>query len=249
MSTTTDSGGRPGWLGAGRAARRAHRRAVTHQAASVLLGYPDEGFFERLPLVTRAVAELPRGTVRAALMEFCDHAASTPELELCRHYVEVFDMRRRRALHMTYYTDGDTRRRGHALAEVKRVYAEAGWEVSTRELPDHLAVILEFAARGDNDSGQDLLLRFRPGLELLAEALRDHGTPYTQVVDAVAQTLPVQSTADREAVQRLAAQGPPAENVGLEAYGGRTALPVVGVNEGRVPPPRGSGVEHGGGAR
>ncbi|WP_017614030.1 nitrate reductase molybdenum cofactor assembly chaperone [Nocardiopsis salina] len=238
MSTTTDSGGRPGWLGAGRAVRRAHRRAVTHQAASVLLGYPDEGFFERLPMATRAVAELPRGTVRAALMEFCDHAASTPELELCRHYAEVFDVRRSRALNMTYYTDGDTRR-GRALAEVERVYHEAGWEVSTRELPDHLAVILEFAARGDNEAGQDLLLRFRPGLELLAEALREHGTPYTRVVDAVAQTLPVQNTADREAVQRSAVQGPPEEN----------ALPVVGVHKGRVPPPRGSGAERDGGAR
>ncbi|MFC6433398.1 nitrate reductase molybdenum cofactor assembly chaperone [Nocardiopsis tropica] len=244
----------PGWLGAGRSARRSHRIAVTHQAASVLLAYPDQAFFERLPLVARAVAELPRGAVRTELQEFCEHAASTPELELCRHYVDVFDLRRRRALHMTYYTDGDTRRRGHALAEIKRVYAESGWSVNAGELPDHLAVVLEFAARGDAARGGALLLRFRPGLDLLWEALRAHGTPYARVVDAVRMTLPPQRRDDREAVRRLAAEGPPAEDVGLEPYGVRVPLPVTDVSgrgaggpAGGVPPapgvpaPRASG--------
>ncbi|MFC9090306.1 nitrate reductase molybdenum cofactor assembly chaperone [Nocardiopsis dassonvillei] len=232
MSTTADAEGADGtvrsgtgWLGEARAIRRAHRVAVTHQAASVLLGYPDQVFFERLPLVARAVAELPRGGVRAALQEFCDHASTVSELELCEHYVDVFDLRRRRTLHMTYYTDGDTRRRGHALAEIKRVYAEAGWRVENRELPDHLAVVLEFAARGDARAGEALLLRFRPGLELMARTLHDHGTPYARIVDAVRMTLPAQERGDLEAVRRLAAQGPPAEDVGLEPYGVRAPLP------------------------
>jgi len=228
----------PGWLGAGRSARRTHRIAVTHQAASVLLGYPDQAFFERLPLVARAVAELPRGSVRTELQEFCEHASSTPELELCEHYVDVFDLRRRRSLHMTYYTDGDTRRRGHALAEVKRVYTESGWSVTEGELPDHLAVLLEFAARGDAARGGSLLLRFRPGLDLLWEALRAHGTPYARVVAAVRMTLPPQRRDDREAVRRLAAQGPPAEDVGLEPYGVRVPLPLTDVSgQGRAVPP------------
>ncbi|MFE6308305.1 nitrate reductase molybdenum cofactor assembly chaperone [Nocardiopsis sp. NPDC057823] len=243
MSTTTDRTGsegtapasgreRTGWLGAGRSARRVHRRAVTHQAASILLGYPDQAFFERLPLVALAVAELPRGTVREALHEFCEHACATPELELCAHYVDVFDLRRRRSLYMTYYTDGDTRRRGHSLAEIKAVYREAGWEVLPGELPDHLAVLLEFAARGSDSRGEELLLRFRPGLDLLARALEEYGTPYARVVDAVLQTLPPQRAADREAADRLVAQGPPAEDVGLEPYGVRNPLPVVDTGAG-----------------
>lgn len=259
MSTTTDVAGtegttpavgraRAGWLGAGRSARRAHRRAVTRQAASVLLGYPDQAFFERLPLVARAVAELPRGTVRAALQEFCDYACATPEMELCTHYADVFDLRRRRALHMTYYTDGDTRRRGHALAEIKAVYRAAGWEVAAGEPPDHLAVVLEFAARGDADQGEDLLLRFRSGLDLLSVALEEYGTPYARVVDAVRQTLPPPRAADRDAVEHLVRQGPPAEDVGLEPYGVRTTLPMAEPDGhghgpgacgcGRVPRPR-----------
>lgn len=237
VSTTTDSEGRPGWLGAGRAARSAHRRAVTRQAASVLLGYPGEAFFERLPLVARAAAELPRGAVRNALLEFCEHASSTPEPELCRHYAEVFDIRRRHALRMTYYTDGH----GPALTDVRRVYTDAGWQAPTHELPDHLAVLLEFAARGDSDAGHDLLLRFRPGLERLGAALREHGTPYARVVDAASLTLPSPGVLDGEPARHLVAQGTDGEEGGPEGNGERSPRPVLEVpeaTEGRIPAPR-----------
>ena len=222
MSTTTDDtnnddGARTGWLGAGREARRTHARAVTHQSASVLLGYPDEGFFERLPLVARAVAELPKGPARTELLEFCEHAASTPEFELCAHYADVFDPRCRRALHMTHYADGDTRRRGHALAEIERAYTECGWRAHTRELPDHLTVMLEFTARGDADIGLELLVDHRTGLDLLSEALREHGTPYARVVEAIRYTLPA---------PRRAEVGSPGEDVGMESHGTRPRVPL-----------------------
>ncbi|GHD24758.1 nitrate reductase molybdenum cofactor assembly chaperone [Nocardiopsis kunsanensis] len=235
VSTTTDSGGRPGWLGAGRAARSAHRRAVTRQAASVLLGYPDEVFFERLPLAARAAAELPSGNVRTALMEFCEHASSTPESELCRHYAEVFDIHRRHALRMTYYTDGH----GPALSDVRSAYTDAGWQVPTRELPDHLAVLLEFSARGGSEAGHDLLLRFRPGLELLGAALREHGTPYARVLDAVSLTLP--SPGEQPAggaVRHMDAQGPNDGEGAPEGNGECTPQRVAEAAEGRVPAPR-----------
>ncbi|MFD6950356.1 hypothetical protein A6A08_01915 [Nocardiopsis sp. TSRI0078] len=200
MSTTTDGanentagGGTPdesvrgtaGWLEADRDARRAHRTAVTRQAASVLLGHPGQAFFERLPLVARAVAELPWSAVRTALREFCEHASTTPEPELRGHYADVFG---RRSLHLTRY--GGTSARDRALSEVARVYADAGWTAPSDEPPDHLAVVLEFAARADARTGEALLLRLRPGLDLLGEALHDHGTPYARVLDAVRMTLP-----------------------------------------------------------
>src|SRR5690606_9991603 len=191
----TRSGGAPRRPGGGPVkshARQVRDRdtAVVRRAAALLLDYPDRAFFERLPGIRAAVLELPRGGPRTGLDRFCSFAASTPELELAAHYVETFDMRRRRALHMTFYTDGDTRRRGHALARLKEVYAECGWRPGPQELPDHLSVLLEFAARGDSEWGRALLVRFQPGLELLRAGLHEHGTPYAEVVDAVAATLP-----------------------------------------------------------
>ncbi len=220
-----DGRGGAGWLDARRAVRRAHARAVIHQASSVLLGYPDGTFFERLPLAARAAAELPKSRSRTDLLEFCEHASTTPEPELAEHYTDVFDSRRR-ALNMTHYADGGTGSRSHALAEVERVYAEAGWRVPDRELPDHLAVMLEFAARVDAEAGQELLATFRSGLDLLSRSLNDHGTPYTRVVDAVMHTLPPPRHADDERVRRLAQEGAPAEDVAMEPYGTRPRVPL-----------------------
>lgn len=193
MSTTMDASGADesaaGWLGEGRAARRIHRRSVTYQAASVLLGRPDQVFFERLPLVARAVAELPGGEVRTALREFCEHASTTAEPRLRAHHAEVFDPRGHGTAYLTSYGEGGARRGERVLAEIRNLYAGAGWRVEGRERPDHLAVVLDFAARGDARGGERLLLRLRPELELLHEALRACGTPYARIVDAVRMTL------------------------------------------------------------
>ncbi|WP_035697633.1 nitrate reductase molybdenum cofactor assembly chaperone, partial [Glycomyces tenuis] len=190
-------------------------RAVARQAAAMLLCYPDEACLGRLGLVRRAVAGLPEAAGRP-LERFCEHAAAAPGLELAAHYVRTFDLKRRRALHMTYYTDGDTRRRGHALARVKEIYRGCGWLLDGAELPDHLAVVLEFAARGDRGWGERLLVSFQPGIELLRGALHECGTPYADVLDAVAATLPAPSEETRRRALRLAEAGPPTEGVGLE---------------------------------
>ncbi|WP_053617860.1 nitrate reductase molybdenum cofactor assembly chaperone [Nocardiopsis sp. NRRL B-16309] len=193
--TTTSATEGTGGTGAARrsderASLRAHRVSVTRRAASVLLGYPDECFFDRLPLVARAVAGLPRGAVREALDEFCEYATTTPEPRLCEHYTDVFDPRHRRTLYLTHYSDGDARRRDRDLAEVAGVYARAGWRMGADARPDHLCVVLEFAARGDAAAGEELLAWFRPALDVLGTALHAHGTAYARVLDAVRLTLP-----------------------------------------------------------
>jgi nitrate reductase molybdenum cofactor assembly chaperone NarJ/NarW len=195
-------------------------RAVIHQAAAMLLCYPDKAFYERLELIGNALSEL---RIDTPLTSFCKYAEDTDELSLGTEYVRTFDLKRRRALHLTYYTDGDTRRRGHALARIKEIYAACGWHLDPGELPDHLAVVLEFTARGDAAQGMRLLAAFQPGIELLRAALHDCRSAYAPVLDAVAATLPPSDEARREAT-RMAASGPPAEDVGLDPYGSKVAL-------------------------
>lgn len=202
--------------------------AVVRQAAAMLLAYPDREFYDRLPLVAAAAAELGPAPARTSLTAFCEHARRTSDLDLGSRYVDTFDLKRKRALHLTYYTDGDTRRRGHALARIKEIYGASGWRLGAAELPDHLAVVLEFAARGDAVQGERLLARFQPGIELLRAALHDCGSPYAAVLDAVAATLPPPDEARREAA-RLAAAGPPAEDVGLDPYGAAAARVPLGM--------------------
>ncbi|HKR48038.1 MAG TPA: nitrate reductase molybdenum cofactor assembly chaperone [Pseudonocardiaceae bacterium] len=185
--------------------------------AALLLDYPGSstlGMLDELDGGARALAA-PAGP---ALVSFVDHLRRTPPLELAAYYVETFDLRRRNCLHLSYYAYGDTRKRGMALLRFKHAYRAAGVELGEHELPDHLAVVLEFAATVDSVTGRRLLIEYRPVVELLRLSLHEGGSPYAGVLDAVCATLPELGNADRRRVAELAAQGPPEEEVGLEAF-------------------------------
>jgi nitrate reductase delta subunit len=192
--------------------------AAAWQAASLLLAYPDDAQRGHLPLVRTLLAGLP-ADVGDPLARVVDHLENTPAATAAAAYVDTFDHRRRCAPYLTYYTHGDTRKRGMALLRIKHVYRAAGLVLSDDELPDHLAVVLEFAATGDAVAGRRLLLDHRAGLELLRLALEDAASPYADVLHAVCATLPALDGAGLDAVRRLLAEGPPAEDVGLEAFG------------------------------
>ncbi|OZB46791.1 MAG: nitrate reductase molybdenum cofactor assembly chaperone [Cellulomonas sp. 14-74-6] len=191
--------------------------AVVHRLAALLLEYPTPELLALLPQIEAAAQELP-DTVAAPLRRLADHLLVTPLSQLQADYVETFDLRRRCSLYLTYYAYGDTRKRGVALVELKQAYRAAGAEVDGEELPDHLCILLEFAATTDAEAGIGLLLAHRAGLELLRLALEDSRSPYAGVVVAVCATLPPLEGDERDAVARLAAEGPPGEEVGLEPF-------------------------------
>ncbi len=191
-------------------------RALAWQTQSLLLGYPDDGLFARLPLLRRVATSLPAG-LGAPLMTFLDHLERTPRSDLTAQYVATFDHQKRGCLYLTYYVYGDTRKRGVALLRLKQAYAAAGLKLLDDELPDHLAVLLEFAATHP-EAGYELLLEHRTGLEFLRLALSDNRSPWSVVLDSVAATLPPLTGDQREAALRLAAEGPPEEQVGLEPF-------------------------------
>jgi nitrate reductase molybdenum cofactor assembly chaperone len=194
------------------------RLTMAWQAASLLLGYPDEQLLERRPLLRRAAEALPP-EVGTPLLALLDHLDATSPPALAADYVATFDHRKRCCLYLTYYAYGDTRKRGMALLRFKQAYAAAGLVLDDEELPDHLAVVLEFAATGDPAQGRRLLVEHRAGLELLRLALTDARSPWAAVLDAVSATLPPLSGRTEEAIARLVAEGPPEEEVGLAPYG------------------------------
>src|SRR5699024_7441547 len=134
-------------------------------------------------------------------------------------YVDTFDTRRRGCLHLTYFSHGDTRRRGMALLRIKQDFRTAGLEIGSEELPDHLPVVLEFGAAHDPERGAKILRSNRPGVELLRLHLADIASPWHGALVALCATLPPLDADDRAAVLKLAEEGPEEETVGLEGYG------------------------------
>ncbi|MBO0854746.1 MAG: nitrate reductase molybdenum cofactor assembly chaperone, partial [Nocardia sp.] len=176
--------------------------------------------------LTAAAGTVPE-PAREHLTELLAHLSGTDPLESARAYVETFDLRRRASLHLTYYAYGDTRKRGMALLRFKHAYRHAQVELSDRELPDHLPVLLEFAATCDPIGGERLLGEHVPVLEMLRLSLTDSGSPYADALAAVLCTLAPPTTADRRRIAELAAQGPPEEDVGLEPYSMDTMHPAM----------------------
>lgn len=186
------------------------RDRTVWQATALLLCYPDRRLVGLVPLLRQAVPELRR---------FLDLLGATPLSELQQSYVDTFDVRKRCCLYLTWYTDGDTRRRGASLAALKRRYAAHGYAVAGGELPDFLPAVCEFAARAPEGVGREVLVGYRSGLALLRIALTEAGSPYADVLAALVATLPGEQPADRAAALALARTGPPAELVGLEPFG------------------------------
>ena len=201
---------------------------------SFLLRYPDERVLGAREEIEEAVDALAPGPVRDALTRFLTEWRGAPGA-LAAEYVQTFDLRRRASLHLTWYAHGDTRKRGMALLRLKKLYRAAGLPMDSAELPDHLTVMLAFASLASAGYGEALLAEHRPALELLRLSLRDSGSAYAHVLDAIAACLPELTVTDRAEVARLAHEGPPEEAVGLEPYGPAEAMPA--------PSPGGSGAQ------
>jgi nitrate reductase delta subunit len=209
---------------------RSRRTTIPFKLLSVLLRYPDERLVAARDELAAAVAALPRSPQRDSLQRFVAYLAATTRGELERRYVETFDLRRRSGLYLSYYLHGDTRKRGMALLRLKRLYVAAGLELASGELPDYLPLVLEFAALAPDGAGETLLREHRPALELLRAGLRDGGSPYADLLDALCAGLPRLSPLEREHVRRLGEEGPPSEQVGLQPF----APPEVMPEEARV---------------
>ena len=209
-----------------RTALRPEQLTIVWQSVSLLLDYPDDDVLAHAALVRSATERLP-ATVAEPIRGFLRHLGSTPLPELQADYVATFDNRRRCNLFLTYFAHGDTRKRGMALLRFKQTYLDAGFELADAELPDHLCVVLEFAATVDQDRGRDLMVGHRAGLELLRLSLQDMGSPWAGLVAAVTATLPPLRGEERDAVRRLAAEGPPEEEVGLAPFASPQFSPGV----------------------
>lgn len=190
---------------------------AAHACASWLIAYPDDELVARLPAITELAASLdPR--VGEPLTRTAT-ALGEDIIALREQYVDTFDTRRKGCLYLTYFSNGDTRRRGMALVRIKDAYRKAGLEASGDELPDHLMLVLEFSATTSLEAGMKILTQNRAGIELLRAHLEQIDSPWLGAIEAVTATLPTMTADERERMVELAAYGPEEELVGLDGYG------------------------------
>ncbi len=189
-------------------------KEIARAIAAQCLVYPEQSFMDRNGELAELAATLaPK--LRAPLLNFLANSIEIPLNKLQEHYVEIFDMRRKCSLFLTSWTHGDTRNRGMALVYFIEIYKRCGLLLSPEELPDHLAVVLEFAALENPQEGDLLLGEHQAPILLIKDALHKSGSMYADVLDAVVESLPAMTPEIEARAKALAITGPPKEFVGL----------------------------------
>ncbi len=185
---------------------------------SVLLRYPDDEVLAARDEIAQAARELEDSPTKEGVLSFLAYWSGESPGKLRSAYVETFDFRAKNALYLTYFRYGDQRVRGQVLAGIKDLYARAGYELDSGELPDYLPLALEFASESPEE-GLALISGYRGGLEVLYKSLSQGQSPYAHLIRALVSLLPEMEDSDFEEALGIAANGPPQEMVGIEPYG------------------------------
>jgi nitrate reductase delta subunit len=176
----------------------------TYKALALMLSYPDEDY---RPLYAAAAAVIEEeGLIRdvKGLRLLARRLGSEDVLDLQARYVHLFDRSRTLSLHLYEHVHGESRDRGQAMVELKRLYAGQGLELAAHELPDHLPVFLEFLSLLEPATASALLSEAAHVLTALRDRLKKRKSPYAAVL-AVLVAL-AGERADSAALQSLLAE-------------------------------------------
>ena len=147
---------------------------------SLLLQYPDE---EIQSVDWQAeFARVDEPELLENLNVFGEYFTRTPLVQLQENYVHTFDFNDKTNLYLTYLKSGDEKERGQALAWLKEIYAFAGFELDSSELPDYLPLLLEFVSHADTVIRTDLLRRFREAIDHTQQVLEETKSPYANLL-------------------------------------------------------------------
>ena len=178
---------------------------IVLRALGALLSYPREDLRQALPEIAEAIRASRHIAKRErdGLMILIDDLASGDLLAAEERYVELFDRGRATSLNLFEHLHGESRDRGDAMVELKRRYERAGFELATRELPDHLPVVLEYlSCRGVAETG-DMLRDCAHLLKRIGGALIARESSYAAVVQALL-VIAGEAPLDPAAVPRVA---------------------------------------------
>jgi len=157
------------------------------RALSALLSYPSRDMRQALPEIADVVRTTPLLTSREqrGLLDLINELGHGDLLEAEECYVDLFDRGRALSLHLFEHLHGDSRDRGEAMVDLKRIYERAGFELAARELPDYLPVLLEYLSCRDLGEARAMLADCAHILTTIGRSLIARGSRYAAVLQAL----------------------------------------------------------------
>ncbi len=159
---------------------------MTLRVLARLLSYPDAELVahreELLEVLRSENTFSPK--VRNELGSLLQWLGNADRYEIEEAYVECFDRGRSSSLHLFEHVHGDSRDRGQAMVDLLDTYRLGGMVLSARELPDHLAVFLEFASTQPAGLAESLLAEMAHILNSIHTALVRRESRYAPLLAA-----------------------------------------------------------------
>jgi nitrate reductase delta subunit len=157
------------------------------RALSALLSYPNDEMRAALPEIAAVITASPLvgPRERADLLALVAEIARGDTLRAEEGYVDLFDRGRALSLHLFEHLHGDSRDRGKAMVELKQLYNGAGFELSSKELPDYLPVVLEYLSCRNIAEARAILSDCAHILTSIARSLLARRSPYAAVLQAL----------------------------------------------------------------
>jgi nitrate reductase delta subunit len=154
---------------------------------SRLLEYPDADLWQHQQELRDALAEGDALNLQQAaqLNGFISTLCSGDLLDAQASYSELFDRGRATSMLLFEHVHGESRDRGQAMVNLMDQYQQAGMEIDSRELPDHLPLYLEYLSQRDEAEARGGLQDVAPILALLAARLKQRESDYAVLFDVL----------------------------------------------------------------
>ena len=158
---------------------------------SVLLDYPGELLVASGAELTGEVQREDRlgPELRTALCGFIEHLCAQDLMDAQEHYVNTFDRGRSVSLLLFEHVHGESRDRGQAMVDLMQVYRDNGFDLSARELPDHIPLFLEYLSQRPPEEGLGWMKEVQHILGLIATRLQERDNPYHVLFDSLLQLI------------------------------------------------------------
>jgi nitrate reductase delta subunit len=154
---------------------------------SRLLEYPDAALWQHQQELREALAEGGALNLQQAaqLNNFISTLCGGDLLDAQASYSELFDRGRATSLLLFEHVHGESRDRGQAMVNLMGQYEQAGMEIDSRELPDHLPLYLEYLSQRSEAEARGGLQDVAPILALLAARLKQRESDYAVLFDVL----------------------------------------------------------------
>ncbi|WP_033827065.1 nitrate reductase molybdenum cofactor assembly chaperone [Bacillus andreraoultii] len=160
-------------------------KSVVYQLISILFQYPDNELHSILPELQKEIQNLNDPELKKILIQFIDVLNNTPTEQLINHYIEQFDFGRTTNLYVTYFNSGEARERGIELLKLKEYYKEHGFDITDKELPDYLPLMLEFCGNVSTPVSNDLLQNHYHSILEMQNKFHEANSFYGYLLDAL----------------------------------------------------------------